>query len=253
MARRLYDLSWIIRRMATSLLPSRRARSLTTDLEQALADRIRDGRWAAGTKLPREADLIDEFQVSRTVVREAISRLQAAGMVETRHGVGSFVMGMGDGSAFQVRAGQMATLRDVVDVLELRIAVETESAGLAAARRTEAQLAAMRSALDQFAEALAQGRSSVGADVQFHLEVARATQNPRFAELMGTLGVSMIPRARLEAADELSDERRAYLRGVGQEHEQIWRAIERRDAEAARAAMRTHLTNSRERRVQLMH
>ncbi len=149
--------------MATSLLPSRRARSLTTDLEQALADRIRDGRWAAGTKLPREADLIDEFQVSRTVVREAISRLQAAGMVETRHGVGSFVMGMGDGSAFQVRAGQMATLRDVVDVLELRIAVETESAGLAAARRTEAQLAAMRSALDQFAEALAQGRSSVGA------------------------------------------------------------------------------------------
>jgi DNA-binding FadR family transcriptional regulator len=239
--------------MPTTHLPARRARSLTTDLEQALADRIRDGRWAPGSKIPREADLIAEFQVSRTVVREAISRLQAAGMVETRHGVGSFVMGLGDGSAFQVRAEQMATLRDVVDVLELRIAVETESAGLAATRRTDAQLAAMRSALDQFADALAHGRNSVGADVQFHLEVARATQNPRFAELMGTLGGSMIPRARLEGGDDLSDERRTYLRGVAGEHEQIWRAIERRDAEAARAAMRTHLANSRERRARLMN
>jgi DNA-binding FadR family transcriptional regulator len=239
--------------MSSPILPVRRAPSLTTHLVQSLGDRIRDGRWAPGSKLPREADLIDEFQVSRTVVREAISRLQAAGMVETRHGVGSFVMGPGDASAFHVRVEQLATLRDVVDILELRIAVETESAGLAAARRTEEQLAAMGSALEQFREALTGGRSSVGADVQFHLEVARATQNPRFAELMSTLGGSMIPRARLEAAEDLTDERRSYLQGVGREHEQIYRAIERRDAEAARAAMRTHLTNSRERRVQLMN
>jgi DNA-binding FadR family transcriptional regulator len=236
--------------MPTSL--RNRPRSLTTELVQALSDRIRDGRWPAASKLPREADLIDEFQVSRTVVREAISKLQAAGMVETRHGVGTFVVGLGDASAFSVRANQMATLRDVIEVLELRIAVETEAAGLAAARRSATNLVAMRSALDQFGQSLDEGRDSVGADFQFHLEVARATQNPRFAELMGTLGGSMIPRARLESTEDISPERKSYLRSVGLEHEQIYRAIDRQDPEAARAAMRTHLTNSRERRSQAM-
>lgn len=236
--------------MPTSL--RNRPRSLTTELVQALSDRIRDGRWPPASKLPREADLIDEFQVSRTVVREAISKLQAAGMVETRHGVGTFVVGLGDGSAFSVRADQMATLRDVIEVLELRIAVETEAAGLAAARRSPASLVAMRSALDQFGQALDEGRDSVGADFQFHLEVARATQNPRFAELMGTLGGSMIPRARLESPEDIGPERKSYLRSVGLEHEQIYRAIDRQDPEGARAAMRTHLTNSRERRSQAM-
>jgi DNA-binding FadR family transcriptional regulator len=225
---------------------------LTSELEHALSDRIRDGRWSAGVKLPREADLIAEFQVSRTVVREAISRLQAAGMVETKHGIGTFVVGLAESSGFSVRAEQLATLRDVIDVLELRIALETEAAGLAAARRTDEHIKAMRSALDQFEAALQQQRDSVGADFQFHLEISRATQNARFAELMTTLGNSMIPRARLETVAEISAARKAYLQGVALEHEVIFKAIERRDAEGARAAMRTHLTNSRERRQSAM-
>ncbi len=226
----------------------RRPRSLTAELVQALGDRIRDGRLAAGAKLPREADLMDEFGVSRTVVREAMSRLQAAGMVETRHGVGTFVVGLGDASTFRIAPDQVGTLHDVIAVLELRIAVESESAGLAAQRRTEPALAAMRSALDAFALAVEEGRDAVGPDFQFHLEIARATGNPRFAELMATLGGTMIPRARLESEQPLTPERRDYLRRVNGEHESIYEAIARQDAEAARAAMRTHLTNSRERR-----
>ena len=227
---------------------ARRPRSLTADLVQALGDRIRDGRLASGAKLPREADLMAEFNVSRTVVREAMSRLQAAGMVETRHGIGTFVMGLGDASTFRISPEQVGTLHDVIAVLELRIAVESESAGLAAQRRSEAELAAMRSALDAFAAAVEEGRDAVGPDFQFHLEIARATQNPRFAELMATLGGTMIPRARLESEQPLTPERRDYLRRVNGEHESIYEAIARQDAEAARAAMRTHLANSRERR-----
>ncbi|MFD0669291.1 FadR/GntR family transcriptional regulator [Ramlibacter sp. MAHUQ-53] len=227
---------------------ARRPRSLTADLVQALGDRIRDGRLASGAKLPREADLMAEFNVSRTVVREAMSRLQAAGMVETRHGIGTFVMGLGDASTFRILPEQVGTLHDVIAVLELRIAVESESAGLAAQRRSEAELAAMRSALDAFAAAVEEGRDAVGPDFQFHLEIARATQNPRFAELMATLGGTMIPRARLESEQPLTPERRDYLRRVNGEHESIYEAIARQDAEAARAAMRTHLANSRERR-----
>lgn len=227
-----------------------RARSLTADLVLRLGDRIRDGRLPAGEKLPREADLMEEFGVSRTVVREAISRLQAAGMVETRHGIGTFVVGMGDGSSFRIAPEQLGTLQDVIAVLELRIAVETEAAGLAALRRTEANLAAMRSALDAFAAAVEAGRDAVGPDFQFHLEIARATGNEHFAQLMGTLGGMMIPRARLEAGP-LTPEQRDYLRRVNGEHESIHQAIAGQDAEAARAAMRTHLSNSRERRRRL--
>jgi DNA-binding FadR family transcriptional regulator len=222
--------------------------SLTAELVQVMGDRVRDGRWAAGSKLPKEADLIDEFGVSRTVVREAMSRLQAAGVLETRHGVGTFVMGIGDGAIFRVAPEQMATLQDVIAVLELRIAVETEAAGLAAARRQPKHLTAIRSALKAFSAALEAGTPTVGPDFQFHLEVARATQNPRFASLVEALGGSMIPRSRLEAQEQLTEAQKTYLRIVHQEHDTIYRAIERQDAQAAGAAMRTHLTNSRERR-----
>lgn len=226
---------------------TRRPRSLTADLVQALGDRVRDGRWPAGTKLPPEGAIMAEFGVSRTVVREALSRLQAAKVLETRHGIGTFVLGHEEGASFRIDS---ATVQDVIGVLELRIAMETEGAALAAARRTPGNLAAMRAALRGLGEAIAKGRDGAGADFQFHLEIARATQNAHFAELMTTLGGSMIPRARLDHAAPPTAERQAYLRKVNAEHENILQAIERQDAEAARAAMRTHLANSKERRQQ---
>lgn len=240
--------------MQTLSTPSlQRAPSLTAATERLLADRIRDGTLTPGVKLPREADLMAEFGVSRTVVREAISRLQAAGMVETRHGIGSFVVGMGDTGAFRVSADQLGTLQDVIAVLELRIAVETESASLAAQRRTPENLAAITAAAAAFGLAVDAGRDTIGPDFQFHLEIARATQNERFTDLMNTLGGMMIPRARLGGeGDPASAQRLEYLRNVHVEHQAILTAIERQDPDAARAAMRTHLGNSRERRRRLL-
>ncbi len=226
----------------------RRPRTLALDLVDSLGDRIRDGRIVPGDKLPTEAAIMEEFGVSRTVVREAISKLQASGLVETRHGIGTFVVGLGDSAAFRIAPEQIATLHDVIAVLELRIGLETEAAALAAARRTERNLAEMRSALDAFATALAEGRDAVGPDFQFHQEIARATQNPHFAELMSTLGAMIIPRARLGVAEGVTDAQRSYLLRANAEHENIFDAISNRDSDAARAAMRTHLANSRERR-----
>lgn len=230
----------------------RRPRNLALELVERFSDRIRGGELAAGTKLPTEAAIMGEFEVSRTVVREALSKLQAAGLVETRHGIGTFVIGPGDGPSFKISAEQFSTLQDVIAVLELRIGLETEAAGLAAQRRTEANLAALRRALDAVIAAVEAGQDSVAADFQFHLEIARATQNDHFADLMATLGAQIIPRARLEPAAELDEprrlERQAYMRRVNAEHESILDAIARQDAESARAAMRTHLSNSRERR-----
>jgi len=234
--------------MDASFATRRRPRTLALELVDALSDRIRDGRLATGAKLPTEAAVMQAFGVSRTVVREAISKLQAAGLVSTRHGVGTFVVGLGDAAPFRIAPEQFATLRDVIAVLELRSGIETEAAALAALRRTAQSLVDMRAALDAFAAALAEGRDAVGPDFQFHLEIARATQNAHFAELMGSLGSMIIPRARLASAEPVGEAPSDYLRRVNGEHENIFDAIASQDPEAARAAMRTHLANSRERR-----
>ena len=237
--------------MNTNIAPRRKPRTLALELVDSLGDRIRDGRLQLGDKLPTEAAIMGEFNVSRTVVREAISKLQASGLVETRHGIGTFVLGLGQAPGFKISPEQFSTLRDVIAVLELRIGMETEAAALAAQRRTAANITAMREALNNVAAAVDAGRDSVAADFQFHLEIARATQNSHFAELMGTLGSMIIPRARLDASAAMAapdDDRRQYLRRVNGEHESIYDAIVGQDPDAARAAMRTHLANSRERR-----
>lgn len=228
--------------------PRRKLRTLALELVEALGERIRDGRLVPGDKLPTEAQVMAEFAVSRTVVREAISKLQAAGQVATRHGIGTFVIGLGEATGFRIGPDQFNTLRDVIAVLELRIGVETEAAALAALRRDESNLVAMRQALDAVAEAVEAGRDAVNVDFAFHLEIARATHNPHYADLMASLGSMIIPRARLATAKAQLEEQRIYLRRVNGEHESILDAIANQDTEAARAAMRTHLANSRERR-----
>ena len=232
------------------LLDPRRPRNLARGLVASLADRIRDGRLAPGAKLATEAMLMREFGVSRTVVREALSNLQASALVETRHGIGSFVTNAADAAVFSIRPDQLATLNDVVAMLELRIGVETEAAGLAARRRTAANLEVMEDALAAFRRAIEAGQDAVGADFRFHLEITRATQNAHFESLMQTLGTTVIPRARLDPPAASAKDRQHYLRRLDTEHGSILAAIESRDSEAARAAMRTHLANSRERRRQ---
>ncbi len=227
----------------------RRPRSLALGLVDAFSERILTGRLLVGEKLPTEQAIMAEFNVSRTVVREAISKLQASHQVVTRHGIGTFVAEPAAADhAFRIAPEQFATLRDVIALLELRTGIESEAASLAALRRTDEDLAAMRRALDTLAGGLAQGEDAVNADFQFHLEIAHATQNPHFSQLMGALGSMVIPRVRLETPAPPDAQRLAYLRRVQDEHESIFDAIATGDGEAARAAMRTHLVSSRERR-----
>ena len=113
----------------------RKPRSLAQELVTVLTERIRSGQLKRGDKLPTESQIMAEEGVSRTVVREAISRLQAAGQVETRHGIGTFVLDAPSTGGFRIDPATVVTLREVLAVLELRIALEIESAGLAAQRR----------------------------------------------------------------------------------------------------------------------
>lgn len=224
-----------------------KSRTLSTELAHTLVERIRSGHYATGEKLPKEAAFMEEFGVSRTVVREAISYLQAINMAETRHGIGSFVLQAEEGTPFRIQPEQLGTLRDTIALMELRIGIETEGAAIAAARRNADNLSAMRAALDNFSAAIEAGQDAASADFQFHREIALATHNVHFAEVMGSLGPGVIPRARLATEVANEPQRIAYLRLVQQEHESIYNAIRNQDADSARAAIRTHLSNSRER------
>jgi DNA-binding FadR family transcriptional regulator len=223
-----------------------RGRGLAHSLVDDFSARIRDAVLRPGDKLPTESEIMQAFGVSRTVVREALSKLQAGGLVETRHGIGTFVLHQRAGGPFRLDAGDIATSVDVLAVLELRISLETEAAGLAAVRRSAEQLQAMRSALDEFERNVTLGHDTVEADFRFHLQIAQSTGNPYFADILSHLGRTIIPRTRIKA---IRDHVRgaAYLSRVNREHEEIQAAIARGDAESARAAMRIHLTNSRER------
>lgn len=229
------------------LEPRRKTRTLSAELADTLGQRIRNQEYPPGTKLPKEMDIMQEFGVSRTVVREAISHLQAAGMAETRHGIGTFALLPEDNGLFRVHPDQISTLRDTIALLELRIGLETEAAALAATRRTEENLAKMRLALTAFKASIDAGQNAVQADFQFHTEIALATQNNHFIQFMALLGERVIPRSRLSPSNDLTPARQAYLQRVHQEHESIFNAILHQDVDAARAASRTHLTNSRER------
>jgi DNA-binding FadR family transcriptional regulator len=233
--------------MNKDLASSGRTRTLSTELASTLAARIRGGDYPVGSKLPKEADIMEEFGVSRTVVREAISSLQAMKLAETRHGIGTFVMQADEGEPFRFRPEQMATLRDTIALMELRIAIETEAAAIAAVRRTEENLSRMQAALDDFMRAVQAGQNAVITDFQFHQEIAQATQNSHFTEALKMLGSGVIPRARLTPASLDGASQSQYLRRVHHEHESIFHAIRDQDVDAARAAIRTHLANSRER------
>jgi DNA-binding FadR family transcriptional regulator len=141
----------------------------------------------------------------------------------------------------------VATAIDVLAVLELRISLETEAAGLAAQRRSDAQLLEMRRALDAFHAVIDTQGDAVNPDIDFHLCIAQATSNRYFVDVMRHLGATLLPRARLNTAKLSAPEQSAYLRRVNQEHEHIFEAIARGDVEGARAAMRMHLGNGRER------
>ena len=222
---------------------------MTTTLAQrvvaGLKDKILAGDLGPGSKLPSESELVEEYAVSRTVVREAVTRLRAEGLVETQQGRGSFVLAVPEASSFSIEASAIRTQADVMAMLDFRIGVESEAAALAASHHTDADAAAIEEAMSGFTRAGHEG--AVEADFAFHLAVARATGNRFYVDLLGSLGPMMImlPRTRLNAAYSMTDA--SHVERVQREHDNVAAAVLAGDVETARAAMRVHLGNTRRR------
>ncbi|HUV70332.1 MAG TPA: FadR/GntR family transcriptional regulator [Terracidiphilus sp.] len=220
--------------------------SLTEKVVAHISAQIDGGALEPGAKLQSEAEIVRDQGVSRTVVREAISRLQAMGLIVTRHGIGSFVCEPVAKGSFGFERNGLSAAQEKLAILELRIGLETEAAALAATRRTDADLEAMQRALADFSEQIKTAGDGIDPDFRFHLAIARAAHNSYFFDILSSLGSGAIPRSRCRI-DELEMEPREYLKRVANEHEDIYSAILRGDSDASRAAVRNHLGNGRER------
>jgi GntR family transcriptional repressor for pyruvate dehydrogenase complex len=227
-------------------LPRRRARNLSQEVVDEIGQRVKNGVLQQGDKLPTESELMQQLGVSRTVIREAMSRLQAAGMIETRHGIGSFIRNPSK-NGFRIDPSELVTIQDVLNVLQLRQSLESTAAGIAALQRSDEDLAVMAAILKEFELALVNGTETVDTDFRFHLSIAKATGNRYFVEFMSYLGQTVIPRTRINTASLGEETQQRYLQRVHYEHEEIFKAIESRNPLVATSAMQMHLNNSAER------
>lgn len=218
------------------------ARTLVSQVSEALRQLIMNGDYAPGDKLPSEAQLTETHGVSRTVVREAVAALRSDGLVEARQGAGIFVLNP-PRFAFSPRNIDKARLASDLEILEIRTPIEVEAAGLAALRRSPSQ---EETIFDRHAAVLAcieAGQSIRDADFALHLAISEATNNPLFRQFLEMHGTSAIPQSKI-ITENRTEAETAYRRLIHQEHEKIIIAISNGDEEGARAAMRGHLKGS---------
>lgn len=218
--------------------------NLTDRVTEMLLDEITSGDYQVGEVLPPEQTIATRLGVSRTVLREAVSRLKGDGIVQSKQGRGLTVMQTARPSVLRMQAADIGDADQVLRIVELRRGFEIEAAPLAAARRDEDDLAAMRLALRKMADAIASGDVAVGvdADMEFHRCVARATRNEHYLNFFDFLAVLLKKNLRV------SRSRSAKIAGRGaqaqKEHEALFAAIEKGDVELARQHARTHVDNT---------
>jgi GntR family transcriptional repressor for pyruvate dehydrogenase complex len=227
------------------LAPGERVR-LSDQLYGQIFEQIVSGRLAVGAQLPSENEICEQFGVSRPVVREALLRLKADGLVATQQGRGSFVIHQ---PADRIRS--FAKAQDVAGYLrclEVRIALEGDAARLAAQRRTEEQMEAIEAAHQRFVDTAETGKLDPAVDLAFHARIAEASGNSFYLDVLDAIHESIAGFMRLTLNLTRTGSRQRAARVVD-EHAAIVAALREQDPERARVAMQFHLTQARQRLV----
>ena len=225
----LGDNIFLVKQLRTRTFRNGRlSEQVVSELEQL----IRQEYTRPGDRLPREADLAEQFHVSRIVIREAMKVLQERGLVEVTAGRGTFTRTPSPGRVKDMlmrlfRDQPIPSIIEMDRMLELRQVLEETAAGLAAVRATQEDLDAMASALDAM-EREGTEAETIEADLQFHCAVARATHNRYFEIVIEPLTHTFIQQIKL-----------SNISNVGVElHRHIFEAIRERNPVAARQALR---------------
>lgn len=214
---------------------------LYEQIVQQIERRIVAGELKIGDQLPSERELAEQFAVSRTAVREAIKALREKGLVEILVGRGTFIA---NGTTDVVRHTldllmKFDTSKGFMKLVEVREILEPEIAALAATRITDEYILAMQEAMDKMEASIDDVEEFVEADLDFHLALAEATQNPIIPALLDPI-IDLLREQRIQTTQ---------IKGVAQHgqynHKIIIEAVKRRDSNAAREAMRRHLEQIR--------
>ncbi|MFB9128237.1 FadR family transcriptional regulator [Paraburkholderia dipogonis] len=209
-----------------------------------ILNRIVEGEYKEGERLPTEHALAERFATSRPTVREALARLRADGIIMTRHGSGTTVARRPDPDVR--RFAPLETLSDIRRCYEFRIVNEAGAAEQAALKADADDIAAIQHAWDQLEGIIETQGIGAKDDFMFHLAVARASKNPFFITVMSFIEEQILFSMNLSRNLSLV-KTVARQRLVQEEHRAVLDAIRRKDAPGAANAMRAHLENALER------
>lgn len=218
--------------------------SMSENVYHQLVTQIAGGAFGSDGKLPSEHDLARTFGVSRPVVREALGRLRKEGLIYSRQGAGSFVATRTIDHA-TLGFARIETIADIQRCFEFRLTIEPDAAFFAADRRSPQELEAMSVAIGALEEATRKLKHREDVDFVFHHTIARASNNHYFGTALTALQDHIAVGMKLHGLSLMNAGPK--LEHVLGEHRAIFEAIRARDCEAARAAMRAHLTSSRDR------
>jgi GntR family transcriptional regulator, transcriptional repressor for pyruvate dehydrogenase complex len=217
-------------------LDSRPRERLAEQIYGRLLEDIASGGKSVGDRLPTENELARNFGVSRPVVREALTRLQSDGFIASRQGAGTFVRNRPPSRL--LKFARASGLSSFMSSFEVRIALEGESARLAALRRSDQDIARITATIRELKSEIAGGTATTDSDFDFHRAIARASGNVLLAEIV----TALLPPRATEAGTAPG-----YIRGdrVLDEHNRIAEAIIAGQAESASLAMRYHIDQAR--------
>lgn len=216
-------------------------------LAEVVYDRIRraiaNGDYMADERLPGENALAERFDVSRPVIRAALKRLRDEGLIVSRQGSGSYISAPVTPKllAFQ----PLETIADLQRCYEFRLTIEPAAAALAASRRSEADLAEIETCLQVMRDATERRSHREDADFGFHLSITAAANNQYFETSMRALKEHIAVGMKFHGLSLQTV--RGGLDHVLEEHDAIFQAIRRGEAEVARDTMLRHVTGSRDR------
>ena len=215
--------------------------SLPEELSSVILRQIEAGDFKLGEVLPSEQNLAAMFNVSRTVVREALARLKFEGIIQSKRGSGPVVCTL-PGTQGSYDLPSVSSIEERTGVIEFRFILEGECASLAALRRTEAQLAAMNTYLHEMQQAIASGTSGLVADYRFHCLLAEAAHNNYMSSFIKFLSSKIL--SGVQDARSLYHQTTQRAAAALAEHRNIYDAIAARNGKEARNMTRAHICNS---------